>query len=130
MPWNVRICDYKFSKALKVQKDIPGLLSYLGFMYCNYRLRRINEVISAQQQISSLEFNGSFWDRNKSELKDLGMAAVAAVCTIAGCPPGPAVAMASQTSRKLKDGDSEEFNTKREHFNQLRNAILSIKFNV
>lgn len=117
----------EFDEARKSQEDYEYLLSSLGLMYCYYRLRLIANVYSVQVDVSRSKYKGSFWDRYGADISQLGVALVTVFSAIAGCPTGPAAAMGSQTARAVGDDERKEVRYKEKAFNELRDAILSVK---
>lgn len=133
---NPRICSGMFikagklfAKARKNQRDEEKLLSYLGQMFCNHWTSQgatLNPLI--QQEIATLEYEGSFWDRHGGTVISLGSAALAVAGSLCGMPPAPAAGCAARGARGLLDDHSAEQNANNKWFNEFRKAILSLRF--
>ena len=117
-----------FKKAIKDQQDNMLLLSHLGLMLCYQRLGDLNSILLTQQEVSEAEYKGTFWERNKVNLIDLGAAAMAGLGMLTGCPPGPAVALAGQGARRQHDQNNTSIKEKGKVFTNLKNAILAVRF--
>lgn len=117
-----------FTKACKTQEDEWKLLSYVGRMFCNHWIGQDHLNPHLQQEISMLEYKGSFWERHGDAMISLGSAAMAGIGMLCGMAPAPAAGCAAKGARGLLDSHSDSFNYSKEGFNRFRNAILSIKF--
>lgn len=117
-----------FQKARKSLTDEEKLLSYLGEMFCNHWTGQDVLNMNLQQEISTIEYHGTFWERHGYDIISLGAIAVAAASALCGAPPSTAAGCAGKGARGLQDSHSDEFNASKRFFNEFRNAILSLKF--
>ena len=117
-----------FQKARKSLPDEENLLSYLGEMFCNHWTGQDVLNLYLQQEISTIEYHGTFWERHGYDIISLGAIAVAAASALCGAPPSTAAGCAGKGARELQDSHSEEFRASENNFNKFRNAILSLKF--
>ena len=98
-------------------------------MFCNHWTSQgatLNPLI--QQEIATLEYEGSFWDRHGDKFISLGSAALAVAGTLCGMPPAPAAGCAAKGARGLLDDHSAGQKVNNRWFNEFRKAILSLRF--
>lgn len=117
-----------FNRACKQQLDEEKLLSYLGQMFCNHWAGQDYQNLSLQQEISRMEYQGSFWERHGDKFIALGSAALAGIGMICGAPPTTATGSCAKGARGLLDNHSQEYNVRKNKFEKFRNAILALKF--
>lgn len=132
---NPQVCAGLFAKASKLfenarktQKDEGLILSYVGQMFCNHWMGQGYLNTQIQAEIATLEYKGSFWERNNISLERVATGALAAAGMLFGLSPGQAAGVAGKNDYSQRENLSAEFQGKIKHFNELRNAILSLKF--
>lgn len=117
-----------FQKARKSLTDEEKLLSYLGEMFCNHWTGQDVLNLNLQQEISTIEYHGTFWERYGDKVISIGSGAIAVAGTLFGAPPSTVAGCAGKGARGLLDSHSDEFRASENNFNKFRNAILSLKF--
>ena len=117
-----------FQKARKSLTDKEKLLSYLGEMFCNHWTGQDVLNMNLQQEISTIEYHGTFWERRGYDIISLGAIAVAVAGTLCGAPASTAAGASAKGAQGLLDSHSDEFDASKRFFNEFRNAILSLKF--
>ena len=117
-----------FQKARKSLTDEEKLLSYLGEMICNHWTGQDVLNLNLQQEISTIEYHGTFWERHGDKVLTLASAAIAGVGMLCGAPASTAAGASAKGARGLLDSHSDEFDASKRFFNEFRNAILSLKF--
>ena len=117
-----------FKKARKSLTDEEKLLSYLGEMFCNHWTGQDVLNLYLQQEISTIEYHGTLWERHGDKVLTLASAAIAGVGMLCGAPPSTAAGAGIKGARGLLDSHSDEFRASENNFNKFRNAILSLKF--
>lgn len=117
-----------FMKARQIQTDEKKLLSYVGQMFCNHWTRQGFLNLQLQQEISTLEYKGSFWERHGDKLITIGTTAIGGLGMFFGASPAQAVGCSARGANDLLDSHSDEFNASKRIFDEFRNAILSLRF--
>lgn len=132
---NPRVCSGLFSnantlfiKSRMAQHDEPKLLSYIGQMFCNHWTGQDILNSQLQQEISLLEFEGSFWNRHGDKIITAGGVALTGLGMFFGLTPGQAAGISSKETKDIMKSHYGELEKAKRAFNELRNAILSIRF--
>lgn len=117
-----------FHKATSEECRNRQLLAYLGEMICNWYLRDYYKVRQLQKNVSSIQFNSSWWERNKKDVISISGGLLAAVCALAGGASTQIAGMGGVKSGQalmecVGDIESEEM-----LFAQLKSAIIHINF--
>lgn len=116
----------RFNQAIILEKRDRLLLAYLGLMTCYFYLGEISVVKQIQDTIRGLNFNKSFWEKNGGDIEHAGVSLLGVAMSIASL--GRPVPMGNSTGQDIKRDFEANVQAKEKSFNQLKTAILDIKF--
>ncbi|MDD6783809.1 MAG: hypothetical protein PUD79_04535 [Prevotellaceae bacterium] len=117
-----------FHKATSEECRNRQLLAYLGEMICYWYQRDYNNVRQLQKNINTIQFNSSWWERNKKDVTGIVGGLLAGACALVGGASTQVAGMGGvKSGQALMDGVSSiEF--EENQFHQLKNAICKINF--
>ncbi len=101
------------------------LLAYLGEMICFWFMRDYNAVRTLQQEVSKLEFNSTWWERNKKTVAGIGGALLGAATMLAG---GGSAGVGGVKGGQIFMDNVSDIEHEETKFNELRDAICRINF--
>lgn len=104
------------------------LLSYLAMVVCCYYVGDKKAAEAVQSIISSLTFEASFWEKNGNDIKKLAMCVGGAALVVATGGSAILGAGVGVSAYKIFDKDLPSMSTRIICFNEIKDAILSIKF--
>ncbi len=118
----------QFQKSRNELKRNMLLLSFLGEMVCFWFMKDYNTVRVLQREVNKIEFNDTWWERNKKDIAGLGGALLGAATMLAGGGSAGMVGAGSAIGgRTLMENVSND-DSEKNRFYELRNAICSINF--
>lgn len=120
--------DLLHKSALEKERN-SLLYLILGEMVCYWSIHEYSMLRKLQDYIRNVEYSSTWWDRNKKEIATIAGGILAGAMMLAG-GGGASVGGAAVTGGNSV-GECVDDHTKWEsEFNQLKNAILSINFNI
>lgn len=117
-----------FHKASLEESRSRKLLAYLGEMICYWFQREYHKVRQIQSNVSSLEFNSTWWERNKKNVTGLAGGLLAAACALAGGASTQVAGMGGIKSGQALINGSSDIEIEENDFIRLKNAICKINF--
>lgn len=119
-----------FHKATSEECRNRQLLAYLGEMICYWYQKDYNKVRQLQKDVNTIQFNSSWWERNKKDVTGIAGGLLAAACALAGGASTQVAGMGGvKSGQALMDGVSD-IEVEENHFTQLKNAICRINFSI
>lgn len=121
----------RFNQAIALEKRERLLLSHLGLMMCYYYLGERNAFLIAQQKVTKLEFDTTFWEKYGGTIKNGGVVLLGvAMALLSGgrVSPGAGGAMGAQSGRKIDEEHSEMIISRQNKFENLKNAITALRW--
>lgn len=104
------------------------LLSYLAMVICCYYVGDKKAAEAIQSIISSLTFEASFWEKNGNDIKKIAMCVGGAALVVATGGSAILGAGVGVSAYKIFDKDLPSMSARITCFNEIKDAILSIKF--
>lgn len=119
-----------FHKASSEECRNRQLFAYLGEMICHWYQKDYNKVRQLQKDVNTIQFNSSWWERNKKDVTGIAGGLLAAACALAGGASTQVAGMGGvKSGQALMDGVSG-IEVEEKHFTQLKNAICRINFSI
>lgn len=118
-----------FHKSAITEKRVKQLYAYLGEMLCYWFIKEYGVVHKLQGDVKLIEFNTSWWERNKGDLISLGGLAASFVAAISGVSTTVAGTAAANTGSIGYETNSD-ISKQETLFESLQNAICGINFNI
>ena len=118
-----------FHKHSIQESRTPQLYSYLGEMLGYWFIKEYGVVCKLQNDIRLLSYNSSWWERNKKSVASVAGGLLGAAMALAGgggVSVGQGATIAGNSTGDIVTNHAEL----EEEFNRLKEAILSVDFNV
>lgn len=107
----------------------PQVYSYLGEMLCYWFIKEHGVVCKLQNDIRLLSYNSSWWERNKKSVASVAGGLLGAAMALAG-GGGVSVGQGAALGGKSTGDTVTNHEELENEFNQLKEAIISIDFDV